>query len=368
MSIGNRNSFLAKSFPPVSVCVRGIVSDELVWGDRIEGNFPSMQELLQRPRRNRRSPLLRAMVRETSLSTANLVMPCFVRDGVGVAEPIGAMPGCFRFSIDRLVEEARIWRALGIPAVALFPVLPGSEKTADGRAALDPEGLAPRAVRALKAALPDLVVITDVALDPFTDHGHDGLVGDGGRILNDETVDVLARMSVVHARAGADLVAPSDMMDGRVGAIRQALDEEGFVETGILAYTAKYASAFYGPFRDALDSAPKSGDKKTYQMDPANRREALREADLDEAEGADILMVKPGLPYLDVLSDLRERSSLPLAAYHVSGEFSMLKAAAERGWIDYDRCLLESLIAFRRAGADFIFTYGAVDAARLLGA
>lgn len=308
------------------------------------------------------------MVRETSLSASNLVMPCFVREGSGVAEPIGAMPGCFRFSVDRLVQEARNWRSLGIPAVALFPATPAELKTADARAALDPDGLAPRAVRALKDALPELVVITDIALDPFTDHGHDGLVGAKGRIVNDETVDVLARMALVHARAGVDLVAPSDMMDGRVGAIRQALDQAGFLETGILAYTAKYASAFYGPFRDALDSAPKAGDKKTYQMDPANRREALREADLDEAEGADILMVKPGLPYLDVLSDLRERTALPLAAYHVSGEFSMLKAAAERGWIDYDRCLLESLLAFRRAGADFILTYGAADAARLLAA
>lgn len=308
------------------------------------------------------------MVRETSLSASNLVMPCFVREGSGVAEPIGAMPGCFRFSVDRLVQEARNWRSLGIPAVALFPATPAELKTADARAALDPDGLAPRAVRALKDALPELVVITDIALDPFTDHGHDGLVGAKGRIVNDETVDVLARMALVHVRAGVDLVAPSDMMDGRVGAIRQALDQAGFLETGILAYTAKYASAFYGPFRDALDSAPKAGDKKTYQMDPANRREALREADLDEAEGADILMVKPGLPYLDVLSDLRERTALPLAAYHVSGEFSMLKAAAERGWIDYDRCLLESLLAFRRAGADFILTYGAADAARLLAA
>lgn len=327
-----------------------------------------MLDLPQRPRRNRRSPLLRAMVREASLSASNLVMPCFVREGCDVAEPIGAMPGCFRFSVERLVEEARTWRSLGIPAVALFPATPAELKTSDARAALDPDGLAPRAVRALKEALPELVVITDIALDPFTDHGHDGLVGDGGRVLNDETVDLLARMALVHARAGADLVAPSDMMDGRVGVIRQVLDQAGFAETGILAYTAKYASAFYGPFRDALDSAPKAGDKKTYQMDPANRREALREADLDEAEGADILMVKPGLPYLDVLSDLRERTALPLAAYHVSGEFAMLKAAAERGWIDYDRCLLESLLAFRRAGADFILTYGAADAARLLAA
>lgn len=307
------------------------------------------------------------MVRETSLATSQLVMPCFVREGAGGSEAIASMPGCFRFPIDLLVEEAKVWHGLGIPAVALFPVIPAEHKSADARAALDPDGLVPRAVRALKQALPDLVVITDVALDPFTDHGHDGLMSQDGRILNDETVDVLSNMAVVHARAGADLVAPSDMMDGRVGTIRAVLDDAGHQDTGILAYTAKYASAFYGPFRDALGSAPKSGDKKTYQMDPANRREALREADLDEAEGADILMVKPGLPYLDVLSDLRERSTLPLAVYHVSGEYAMLKAASEKGWIDYERCLMETLVAFRRAGADFILTYGAADAARLLG-
>ena len=325
-----------------------------------------MQELSQRPRRNRRTAVVRGLVRETSLEVGHLIMPCFAREGREVAEPIASMPGCFRFSIDRLVEEARNWWALGIPAVAVFPATPPESKSANADGALDPEGLAPRAVRALKAALPDMVVITDIALDPFTDHGHDGLMSSGGEILNDETVDLLARMAVVHARSGADFVAPSDMMDGRVGAIREALDLAGFHNTGILAYTAKYASAFYGPFRDALDSAPRSGHKKTYQMDPANRREAMREADLDEAEGADILMVKPGLPYLDILREMRDRTTLPLAVYHVSGEFAMLKAASERGWIDYDRCLMESLVAFRRAGADMILTYGAADAARLL--
>jgi len=324
-------------------------------------------DLSRRPRRNRRTERIRAMVRETDLSPAHLAMPCFVREGSAVSEPIGSMPGCFRHSIDRLVAQAREWSALGIPAVALFPATPAEAKTADARAALDPDGLAPRAVRALKDAFPDLLVITDVALDPFTDHGHDGLMSADGRIENDSTVEVLRGMALVHARAGADLVAPSDMMDGRVGAIREALDDAGFQDTGILAYTAKYASAFYGPFRDALDSAPRAGDKKTYQMDPANRREALLEADLDEAEGADMLMVKPGLPYLDVLRELRDRTTLPLAAYHVSGEFAMLKAAAERGWIDYDRCLLEALTCFRRAGADLVLTYGAADAARLLG-
>jgi len=324
-------------------------------------------DLLRRPRRNRRNEPLRSLVRETSLSPAHLVMPCFVREGTNLSEPIASMPGCHRHSVDRLVEMAREWSSLGIPALALFPATPLAAKTADARAALDHDGLVPRAVRTLKDALPHLLVITDIALDPFTDHGHDGLMAADGRIENDSSVEILAAMALVHARAGADLVAPSDMMDGRVGAIREILDGAGFQDTGILAYTAKYASAFYGPFRDALDSAPKAGDKKTYQMDPANRREALLEADLDEAEGADILMVKPGLPYLDILRELRDRTALPLASYHVSGEFAMLKAASERGWIDYDRCLLESLLAFRRAGADFILTYGAADAARLLG-
>jgi porphobilinogen synthase len=325
-----------------------------------------MLDLVQRPRRNRRNAAVRGLVRETSLSVQHLIMPCFVREGHDLAEPIGSMPGCFRFSLDRLVEQARQWHALGIPALALFPVTPPEAKSADAIAALDPQGLVPRTVRALKAALPSLQVITDLALDPFTDHGHDGLMSSDGRILNDATVEVLCRMALVHAEAGADLVAPSDMMDGRVGAIRQALDEEGFSDTGIMAYSAKYASAFYGPFRDALDSAPKAGDKKTYQMDPANRREAWLEAALDESEGADILMVKPGLPYLDVIRDLRDRTALPLAAYHVSGEFAMLKAASANGWLDYDRCLLESLMCLRRAGADMILTYGAADAARLL--
>ncbi|MCB9496205.1 MAG: porphobilinogen synthase [Fibrobacteria bacterium] len=319
-----------------------------------------------RPRRNRRNASIRTLVQETVLRPEHLVMPCFVQEGENQSTPIEALPGCFRHTIDRLIEAVRQWQELGIRAVALFPVTPPELKTSDARAALDPQGLVPTTVRALKSACPEVLVITDVALDPFTDHGHDGLMSTDGRILNDETVAHLARMALVHAQAGADLVAPSDMMDGRVGAIREALDGQGFIDTGILAYSAKYASAFYGPFRFALDSAPGQGDKKTYQMDPANRREARREAELDEWEGADILMVKPGLPYLDVLADLRERTSLPLAAYHVSGEFAMLKAASEKGWIDYDRCLLESLLAFRRAGADFILTYGAADAAKLL--
>jgi porphobilinogen synthase len=326
-----------------------------------------MLDLPRRPRRNRKNAAIRSMVRETEVAPSHLVMPCFVREGRNLSEPIGSMPGCHRHSVDRLVEAAREWHGLGIPAIALFPATPAAAKSADALAALDPDGLVPRSLKALKDALPDLQVITDLALDPFTDHGHDGLMSPDGRILNDETVEVLCAMAALHARCGADLVAPSDMMDGRVGEIRSHLDAGGLSETGILAYTAKYASGFYGPFRDALDSAPRSGDKKTYQMDPANRREALLEADLDEAEGADILMVKPGLPYLDVLRDLRERTTLPLAAYHVSGEFAMLKAASANGWIDYDRCLLETLVCFRRAGADMVLTYGAADAARLLG-
>ncbi|HQF55580.1 MAG TPA: porphobilinogen synthase [Fibrobacteria bacterium] len=326
-----------------------------------------MLDLPRRPRRNRRNAAIRSMVRETSLSPANLIMPCFVREGQGLSEPVASMPGCHRHSLDRLVEAAREWAALGIPAIALFPVTPPQAKTGDAKAALDPDGLVPRALKSVKDALPELQLITDLALDPFTDHGHDGLMSVDGRILNDETVEVLCGMAALHARCGADIVAPSDMMDGRVGEIRSSLDSEGFENTGIMAYTAKYASGFYGPFRDALDSAPRSGDKKTYQMDPANRREALLEADLDEAEGADILMVKPGLPYLDVLRELRDRTTLPLAAYHVSGEFAMLKAAAANGWLDYDRCLMEAMICFRRAGADMVLTYGAADAARLMG-
>jgi porphobilinogen synthase len=249
--------------------------------------------------------------------------------------------------------------------VALFPVVPDQFKDSLGKESANPEGLLQRATRALKAALPSFVVITDVALDPYSSDGHDGVLVDG-RIDNELTLPILAKMAVNQARAGADIVAPSDMMDGRVGVIRKALDEAGFLDTGICSYCVKYASAFYGPFREALDSAPRSGDKKTYQMNPSNVREAAREVQLDEAEGADYLMVKPGLPYLDVIRFVREHTSLPVAAYHVSGEYAMLKAAAEKGWIDYDACLLESLISLRRAGADVIFTYGALEAARLL--
>ncbi|MBX3728590.1 MAG: porphobilinogen synthase [Candidatus Sumerlaeia bacterium] len=321
--------------------------------------------LIQRPRRNRATPGVRNLVRETHLHAHDLVWPMFVVEGDGRREPIGAMPGIDRLGIDLLVAEAERAHALGVPAVALFPALDDRLKNSTGTESLNPEGLLPRAIRALKRALPDLVVITDVALDPYSSDGHDGLYRDG-RIVNDETLPLLAGMAVVQAAAGADVVAPSDMMDGRVAAIRAALDNAGHTDTAICSYCVKYASAFYGPFREALDSAPRAGDKKTYQMDPANAREVVREVALDEAEGADWLLVKPGLPYLDIVQRVRQATALPVAAYHVSGEYAMLRAAAHNGWLDYDRCLLESLTALKRAGADILFTYGAVDAARLL--
>jgi porphobilinogen synthase len=305
------------------------------------------------------------MVRQTSLSASNLVLPLFVQEGHSLRSPIGSMPGQARLSIDLLVETAAQAFSLGVPAVALFPAVRDELKDASGSEALNAAGLLPRCVRALKQALPELVVITDVALDPYSSEGHDGVVIDGV-IHNDQSVPLLARMAVAQADAGADVVAPSDMMDGRVGAIRHALDQAGHTDVAICSYAVKYASAFYGPFREALDSTPRSGDKKTYQMDPANARECLREIELDQAEGADWLLVKPGLPYADIIRLVRDHSSLPVAAYHVSGEYAMLKAAAERGFIDYDACLLETLLCFRRAGADIIFTYAAIDAARLL--
>jgi porphobilinogen synthase len=307
------------------------------------------------------------MVRETRLSIDDLVWPLFVQEGERQRTPIASLPDQARLSIDLLLEAAREAHAAGIPGVALFPALPEEEKDPRGSASTKPEGLLQRAVRALKSALPDLLVITDVALDPYSSDGHDGVLIDG-RIDNDETLPILAAMAVSQAEAGADIVAPSDMMDGRVHAIREALDAAGFSDVAIGSYCAKYASAFYGPFRDALESAPREGDKKTYQMDPANVREALRELALDEAEGADWVMVKPGLVYADVIQLLRANTELPVAAYHVSGEYAMLCAAAEKGWIDYDACLLESLTALKRAGADVIFTYAALDAARLLRA
>jgi porphobilinogen synthase len=321
--------------------------------------------MLVRPRRNRRSKEIRALVRETWLGPQHLVWPLFVLEGQGLATPIGTMPGQARLSIDLLVERAREAFSLGVKAVALFPAISDDLKDPRGSESTNASGLLPRAVRALKQALPDLFVITDVALDPYSSDGHDGVLVDG-RIDNDQTLPILAAMAVAQAEAGADMVAPSDMMDGRIAAVRTALDEAGHTEVAICSYCCKYASSFYGPFREALDSTPRSGDKKTYQLDPANLRECEREVRLDEAEGADWLMVKPGLPYADVIRYVRDRTPLPIAAYHVSGEYSMLKAAAEKGYLDYDACLLETLYCFRRAGADVIFTYAAVDAAKIL--
>lgn len=320
-------------------------------------------EIRYRPRRLRRSEPIRTLVRETELSAGELIAPLFIKDGKSLREPIDTMPGQFRLSPDELVREARELWQVGIRAVNLF----GYSATKDEGAteAYNPEGIIPRAVRALKEAIPEICVQTDVALDPYSIHGHDGLVVEG-EVVNDETVEVLARMAVVHAEAGADWVAPSDMMDGRVGAIRDALDEAGFPGVGILAYSAKYASCFYGPFRGALDSAPRKGDKKTYQMDPANTREALKEIALDIEEGADVVMVKPALAYLDVIARVRATFDVPVAAYNVSGEYGMIVAAAERGWIDRDRAILEALISIKRAGADMILTYFAKEAAGLL--
>ncbi len=291
--------------------------------------------------------------------------PLFVHEGEA-DEPIASMPGCHRYGLTGLLREVGRAMDVGVRMVALFPKVPESKKDARGSESHNPDGLIPRVVATLKDRWPELVVVTDVALDPYSSDGHDGIVAPDGRILNDATIEVLCQQALCQARAGADIVAPSDMMDGRVGAIRDALDAEGFTDVSILAYTAKYASAFYGPFREALDSAPRAGDKKTYQMDPANVREALREAALDEAEGADMLMVKPAGPYLDVIRAVREATALPVAAYQVSGEYAMLKAAAERGWLEEERVVLESLTAIRRAGADLVLTYYARQAAAWL--
>lgn len=322
--------------------------------------------LFQRPRRNRKSPAIRALVRETVLTPGDFVYPLFLHEG-GEDQPIESMPGCTRWSLDGLVREAGAAHALGIPAVVLFPAIEEALKTPGGEESYNPEGLVPRAIRALKSARPSLVVITDVALDPYNSDGQDGLVrrGEDGSlvILNDETVAVLCRQALSHAAAGADMVAPSDMMDGRVAAIRSALDGAAHQDTSILSYTAKYASNYYGPFRGALDSAPKEGDKKSYQMDPANSREAIRELLLDEEEGADMVMVKPAGPYLDVIAALREATTLPVAAYQVSGEYLMIKSAAAAGWLDEEAVIMESLTGIKRAGADVILSYFAKDAA-----
>jgi porphobilinogen synthase len=322
-----------------------------------------MQFPAVRLRRARRTPALRRMVRETRLSPANLVLPLFVCPGEGVEQPIGSMPGVARQSVDRIVETARAAHGEGVAGVILFGI--PEHKDAVGSSSWSDDGIVQRALRALAAEVPGLVRIADVCFCEYTDHGHCGVL-EGDHVANDVTVENLARQAVSLARAGAEVVAPSDMMDGRVGAIREALDEAGLIDTLILSYAAKFASGFYGPFSEAAGSTPSFGDRRSYQMDAANGREALREAAMDADEGADVLMVKPALPYLDVLAAMRQTFDHPLAAYHVSGEFAMLKAAAERGWLDYDRVLMESLVAIRRAGADWILTYGARDAARLL--
>ena len=321
-----------------------------------------------RPRRLRRDDFTRRLVRENRLSADDFIYPVFVLQGQGRREAVPSMPGVERLSLDLLLPVAEECLALGIPALALFPMIDASLKDAQGSEAANPEGLIPAAVRGLKTRFPELGVMTDVALDPYTSHGQDGLLDESGYILNDPTVAQLVKQALAHAAAGADIVAPSDMMDGRIGAVRQALEAAGHVHTRIMAYSAKYASAFYGPFRDAVGSAASLGksNKKVYQMDPANSNEALREVALDIAEGADMVMVKPGLPYLDVLRRVKDEFAMPTFAYQVSGEYAMLKAAAQNGWLAHDAAMLESLLAFKRAGADGVLTYFAREAARLL--
>jgi len=321
-----------------------------------------------RPRRLRRDEFSRAMVREHRLHASDLIWPVFILSGGNRTEPVASMPGVERLTVDRLLPMAEQCLTLGVPCIALFPVIDASLKTEDGREALNPEGLVPTAVRELKKRFPELGVLTDVALDPFTSHGQDGLLDETGYIVNDTTVNVLRQQALVQAEAGVDIVAPSDMMDGRIGAIRQALEDRGLVHTKIMAYSAKYASAFYGPFRDAVGSARNLGksNNKVYQMDPANTDEALREVALDIAEGADMVMVKPGMPYLDIVRRVKDEFRVPTFAYQVSGEYAMLKAAAANGWLDHDLVMMESLLAFKRAGADGILSYFALDAARLM--
>ncbi len=325
---------------------------------------------LGRPRRLRRDEFTRNLVRENALTPHDLIYPVFVLEGSHKREAVASMPGVERLSLDLLLPVAEQCVALGIPVMALFPVIDAAKKTPDGREAWNPEGLVPTVVQALKSRFPELGVMTDVALDPFTSHGQDGLLDDTGYILNDETVEVLVKQALAQAEAGVDIVAPSDMMDGRIGAIRQALEAKGRIHTRIMAYSAKYASAFYGPFRDAVGSAANLGksNKKVYQMDPANTDEALREVAMDIAEGADMVMVKPGMPYLDVVRRVKDEFRVPTFAYQVSGEYAMLKAAAQNGWLDHDLVMMESLLAFKRAGADGVLTYFAMDAARRLKA
>ncbi|CAC5340985.1 delta-aminolevulinic acid dehydratase [Planktothrix agardhii CCAP 1459/11A] len=322
--------------------------------------------LVQRPRRLRRTDALRRMVTETQLTVNDLIYPLFIMEGENQKVEVSSMPGSYRYTLDLLLKEVNEAWELGIPAIALFPLVAEEKKDNAGTESYNPEGLIQRTVRAIKQAIPEIMIITDIALDPFSSKGHDGIVSEEGEILNDETVEVLVKQAISHAQAGADIVAPSDMMDGRIGAIRQGLDEAGYTQVAILAYTAKYASAYYGPFRDALDSAPKFGDKKTYQMNPANSREALTELALDEAEGADIVMVKPALAYLDIIHLLRSATDLPVAAYNVSGEYAMIKAAGKMGWIDEKKVMLETLTSIKRAGADLILTYFAKEVALIL--
>nr|WP_315400728.1 porphobilinogen synthase [uncultured Duganella sp.] len=323
-----------------------------------------------RMRRMRRDPFSRALMREHAVTASDLIYPVFILEGTHQREPVASMPGVERVSVDLLLKVAEECVSLGVPVLALFPVIDVAKKTPDGVEAANPEGLVPRAVRALKQAFPQLGILTDIALDPYTSHGQDGLIDDNGYVINDVTTAMLIRQALCHADAGVDVVAPSDMMDGRIGAIRAALEAHGHIHTRIMAYSAKYASAFYGPFRDAVGSAANlgKGDKNTYQMDPANSDEALREVGLDLAEGADMVMVKPGMPYLDIVRRVKDEFKVPTFAYQVSGEYAMLKAAAQNGWLDHDKVMMESMLAFKRAGADAVLTYFALDVARLLQA
>lgn len=319
----------------------------------------TINEILYRPRRLRKSPAIRDLTQEHHLLRSDLVTPLFIREGKGKKEPIASLPGVYRYSLDELLREIDRLCKLDARAIALFPVISSSEKDRHGSYAVNEEGIIPLAVQKIKEHFPHLCVITDLALDPFTSHGHDGIINNNDEVDNDATVEILAHMALLHASYGVDIVAPSDMMDGRIGAIRRALDKREFTDVAILSYTAKYASSLYGPFREALGSSLGKRDKKGYQMNPANAREALREAELDIAEGADLLMIKPGLFYLDILYRVREITRLPLAAYHVSGEYAMIMAAGEKGWLDATEVLLEALIGMKRAGADLIFSYAA---------
>jgi len=372
LALSSASAFVAPSATPVSVAARATKEDALIGYQPTEGRNAAVDvnnkgdawvNQMARPRRNRKSAGVRSMVRETFLTPANLMQPIFIHEDSDEVVPIPSMPGQSRHTLDSMVEQVKKGMALGVKSFILFPKVPDDLKTNFADECYNPDGIVPRAVAMVKAACPEATVCTDIALDPYSDQGHDGIVLDG-KIVNDMTIEQLCKQAVCHARAGADFVGPSDMMDGRVGALRLALDAEGHTDVGIISYSAKYASAFYGPFRDALDSHPGFGDKKTYQQDPANGREAIIEATLDAAEGADMLMVKPGVPYLDVIRRIRDTVDLPIAAYHVSGEYAMIKAGAEKGWVDEKAIVLETLMCFRRAGADVILTYYATDAAQ----